>query len=130
MIPHWFGVFFPTAFPPPIFLLWLLKSEIKKWGGSIQESMTSPTKKICEASWIVFMSVWYEFSRRGCIRNMFGIFTELNCHHSFLELYYNRSIINSPASYILHPEKGLSMNAAFKEKKILDSFSFSVLQTL
>lgn len=61
---------------------------------------------------------------------MFGILTEPNCHHSFLELYYGRSIRNSPASYILLPEKRLSMNAAFKEKKILNSFSFSVLQTL
>lgn len=44
-----------------------------------------PRKKICEASWIVFMSVWYEFSRRGWIKNMFTILTELHCHRSFLE---------------------------------------------
>lgn len=48
MILHWCFFFFSflhTAFLPPIFLLWLLKSEIKKCGGSIQERMTAPAAR-------------------------------------------------------------------------------------
>lgn len=41
--------------------------------------------QMCEASWIVFISVGYKFPRRAWIRNIFGILTELNFYYSFLK---------------------------------------------
>lgn len=40
---------------------------------------------MCEASWIVFMSVGYTFPRRDWIMNIFGILTELSFYYSFLK---------------------------------------------
>lgn len=41
--------------------------------------------QMCEASWIVFISVGHKFPRRAWIRNIFGILTELNFYYSFLK---------------------------------------------
>lgn len=50
-----------------------------------KQTKTQTKNQTCEASWIVFITVWYKFSRRDWIRNIFGILTELNFYYSFLK---------------------------------------------